>query len=152
MIEAVRRLPSSVVLVLIVALVLLGTVRAHAAGIPRSAARPVQVDISKLPIDIARIQRVLQAQQAAETERRQNPFRLEYYVQVYGKAPELDLLATFDTRNGPVPYSAPTHQEFLNLVTPQEFRAMQYGGGINLQQLIDWLSKQFAKKRDSGKP
>ena len=47
-------------------------------------------------------------------------WRLDYYVEVYGRAPKIDVLQAFDVHSGPVPYGAPTHAELLSLILPPE--------------------------------
>lgn len=94
----------------------------------------------KLPISIERIQRKLA--QAPRSSANPLSLRLEYYIEVYGKAPRLDLFTDFDLEHGPVPYGAPTHAEFLQLLTPQEFRAP----AADFPALIAWLAQQLAKK------
>jgi hypothetical protein len=78
------------------------------------------VDLSKLGVDLSRIKRELV--QAEESESSDSPLRLRFTVQVLGIAPKVDILEGFKL-SGPIPYGAPTHQEFLEVVTPQEYRA-----------------------------
>ena len=48
--------------------------------------------------------------------------RLDYYVEVYGRAPKIGVLQDFDVHSGPVPYGAPTHAKLLGLILPPESR------------------------------
>ena len=73
---------------------------------------------------------------------REGGLKLEEYIEVYGRAPKLELFTTFDARFGPVPWGAPTHQDFLDEMTPQEFRTPAF----DLNALMDWLAKRFNKK------
>lgn len=76
--------------------------------------------------------------------------QLRFYVEVIGKQPSIaDVIGSYDLINGPTRRGAPmTHQEFLNMVTPQEF----YGsGGIKASELLqfaltNWLGQQIIKK------
>ncbi len=68
--------------------------------------------------------------------------KLEYYIEVYGTAPKLDLFADFDLRAGPVPFSPPTHQDFLDVVTPQGFRTP----AMDLNALVAWLAQRLGSK------
>ena len=65
--------------------------------------------------------------------------RLDYYVQVYGRAPKIDVLQAFDVHSGPVPYGAPTHAELLSLILPPESPAppLLLSPGIDI---IGWIS------------
>ncbi len=70
--------------------------------------------------------------------------RIHETVQVVGVAPKIELWnpETAKLATGPVPYGAPTHKEFIDLVTPQEFKT--YPADINA--LIQWLLAHLAEK------
>jgi hypothetical protein len=96
----------------------------------------------ELPVSIERIRRKLAQAAPSKT----TGLRLEYYVEVYGRSPRLDFLAEFDPTTDAVQYGSPTHQEFLNLVTPQEFKsppADLLGGAL---ALMKWLAEKGADK------
>jgi len=100
------------------------------------------VDVSRLPINIQRIERKLR-QTSVREER--DGLNLRYIIDVYGQAPRIELLTKQDNlRNGPVPYGAPTHQDMLQIMTPQEFRApvADFGG------LFRWLADKAKDKTD----
>src|SRR5512140_127421 len=76
-----------------------------------------------LPVSLERIRRQL-IHQAARSRNDSHGLDIRYYVEVYGHAPQIQIFTPeTDLVHGPVPYGGMTHQEFLNLVTPQEFRA-----------------------------
>lgn len=79
------------------------------------------VDASKLGVSLSRIRREL-ASTATEESDPQDSLRLQFRVQVIGTAPPIDFLEGFSV-SGPVPYGPPTHQEVLNVLTPQEYRS-----------------------------
>ncbi|MBI4475873.1 MAG: hypothetical protein HY654_01800 [Acidobacteria bacterium] len=97
-----------------------------------------RVDVDELPISIARIQRKL----AQTPPSSRSGLKLEYYVEVVGKAPPIDVFGTFDVKNGPVPWAGMTHREFLDLVTPQEFRSPP----MDFSAFFRWLSEKLEKK------
>jgi hypothetical protein len=103
---------------------------------------------SELPVSLQRIRRKLAQAPPSKT----TGLKLEYYVDVYGKSPRLDFLAEFDPTTGAVQYGSPTHQEFLTLVTPQEFKsppADLLGGAMALMKwLADKGSDKTKKKPD----
>ena len=76
--------------------------------------------------------------------------QLRFYVEVVAKQPSIaDMIGSYDLMNGPTKRGAPmTHQEFLNMVTPQEL----YGsGGIKAHELLqfavtNWLGQQILKR------
>jgi hypothetical protein len=97
------------------------------------------VDVSRLPIDLRRIQRELR-QTTIREER--DGLNLRYFVDVYAKAPDIVLFTPEDNLlTGPVPYGAPTHREMLNMITPQEHRAP----AANFGNLFRWLSGEKEK-------
>jgi hypothetical protein len=97
------------------------------------------IDVSRLGIDVSRIHRQLQQ---SESRPRTRGLNLQYYIDVYGSKPALQLFATpKEAMEGPVPFGEPTHQEMRNIMTPQEFRAP----AMDFSALIRWL----ADKSDS---
>jgi hypothetical protein len=78
------------------------------------------VDASKMGVDLSRIKREL-AQAQAEQSPDGDPLRFRFTVDVVGTAPRIDLLQGFSV-DGPMPYGPPTHREFLDVVTPREYR------------------------------
>ena len=62
---------------------------------------------------------------------------LNYYLEVYGRAPRLNLLEGFDTHIGPVPFGGPSHADLRDLWTPEEFSSPV----ADLGSLFDWLFK-----------
>ena len=67
------------------------------------------VDVSRLPLNLDRIQRALH--QFAIREERQG-LNLRYIIEVFGQAPPLVVFTKEDNPlTGPAPYGAPTHRE-----------------------------------------
>ena len=104
------------------------------------AAAPT-VDVTRLGLDLARINKQLQ-QSAAREER--NGLNLRYVIDVYGRAPRLDVLdpKRDNLLYGPVPWGAPTHQQMLDVMTPQEFRAPV----ADFTSILRWLSDKTKDK------
>ena len=97
------------------------------------------VDVSRLPINLERIQRELR--QSSEREEHQG-LNIRYVIDVYGQAPPIVLIdPAFDLTHGPVPNSAPTHKEMIEHVTPIEYRAP----AADLGALLRWLSDRSKK-------
>jgi hypothetical protein len=98
------------------------------------------VDVDRLPVDRARIQRELK--QSAERDD-STGLHIQYVIDVYGRAPRIEFFTKEDNlQTGPVPYGGPTHQEMLRVMTPQEFRAP----AADLSVLLRWLAEQAKKK------
>ncbi len=101
-------------------------------------AQESSLDADKLPVNIQHIKRQLTA--SADREEREG-LNLRYFVSIYGEAPAIRLFLKDDNlKTGPVPYGAPTHQEFIDFWTPQEFRAPVMDFGSALRWLTDRLN------------
>ena len=117
----------------LVGLLIIGV--AHAA-----AAQQTSVDVSRLPIDLAKITRQLRQTASTETH---NGLHIRYTIDVYGSAPRIELFTKEDNVvTGPVPYGAPSHREMINQVTPIEFRAPI----MDFSALFRWLADRANKK------
>ena len=90
---------------------------------------------TELPVSLERIRRRLDRLPARQEER--DLLRLSYYIEVYGRAPDIDLLEGFDIHNGPVPYAS-SHRELLSVATPRHFRPSV----ANIGSVIGWAWKQ----------
>lgn len=90
----------------------------------------------RLPVNLERVKRKLAAMPASDDER--SLLDLNYYIEVYGRAPRLDLLEGFDTHIGPVPFGGPSHADLRDLWTPEEFSSPVADVG----SLFDWLFKR----------
>lgn len=88
-----------------------------------------------LGISLARIQRRLD--KLPEGQEARNLLRLNYYIQVYAKAPRLELFKGFDLHNSPIPYGVPTHTEMLRMMNPNPL----YPTAVNLNPLIGWTRR-----------
>ena len=97
------------------------------------------VDVKRLPIDLTKVTRELRQSTATESRAGLN---LRYRIDVYGQAPRIELFSKEDNiEYGPAPYGAPTHQEMINHVTPQEYRAPY----ADIGNLIRWLNDKAKK-------
>lgn len=104
-------------------------------------------NVRELPVDLDRIRRGL-ARQARTTETRDG-LRLAYYVEVYGTAPRLQLFTPGENiAASPVMYGGMTHQEFLDVVTPQEFRSPAADIPGAIAALVKWAVE---KRKNSEK-
>ena len=74
----------------------------------------------ELPVSLARIQEAISRPPAIKPTANRPVFRVE----VFARKPTLEDLLGPDYLRGPVPNAGMTHQEFLNMVTPEEFRGM----------------------------
>ena len=119
---------------LLIGLLILGA--AHAA-----AAQQTPVDVSRLGIDLSRIQRELR--QSAATQSENHGLKIRYTIDVYGQAPRIEFFNKADNlQSGPAPYGAPTHRDMIEHVTPIEFRAPIK----DFSALLRWLTDKANKK------
>ena len=101
-----------------------------------------QIDATKLGVSLERIQRGLRVTELREKATLSGALHLEFEVQVYGVAPKIEVLKGLDLFNGPVPGSAPSHQQFRDFVTPVIYRTP----GLPLSAGLFWLASQVAEK------
>ena len=94
---------------------------AQTAEAPAATAAPA-INPHALGISLSRISRRLAAESEARSEGA-SPLKLEFFVDVYGNAPQLRFFTGQDLVYGAVPGSAPTHRDMLTHVTPQAFRS-----------------------------
>ena len=115
---------------------------------PQQAAQPSSPaqGAAQTAADLERIKAQLNRQTVLKLDENQ----LRFYVEVVAKQPTIaDVIGSYDLMNGPTRRGAPmTHQEFLNMVTPQEFYGSQGIKSIELLQfaLTNWLGQQIIKK------
>jgi hypothetical protein len=101
---------------------------------PDPSSTEVTIDVSRLPINLERIQRQLRASTVRDES---EGLRLRYVVDVFGQAPRIELFGNRDfSLTGPAPYGAPTHNDILQMITPQEHRAPAADFG----NLFRWLA------------
>ena len=99
-----------------------------------------RLDVSRLPVNLRRIQRELQ-QTSVEREQRDG-LNLRYQIEVFGRAPEIKLFLPEDNlTTGPVPYGAPTHAEIISHITPKEFSSPV----MDFSALGRWLAQKTKK-------
>ena len=74
--------------------------------------------VGDLPVSLERIQRALSRSPAIRLQGDRNVYRVE----IIGRKPTIEDILGHDYLKGPTPAGAPTHQEFLDLVTPKDFQ------------------------------
>ena len=104
---------------------------AAAQGTASTAAGAV-LAAEDLGISLARIQQKLD--RLPDGEEARSLLRLNYYVQVYAKAPPLTLFQGVDLHNSPIPYGVPLHREMLSVMRPIEL----YPSAANLTPILGW--------------
>lgn len=103
---------------------------------PPPSQGPDDIDPTKLGVSLERIQKGLRIAESTE-QRSGSALRLNFQIQVYGRAPKIDVLKDVDLFNGPVPGSAPTHREIVEFLTPQMFRAP----ALPISALLGWAAQ-----------
>ena len=91
------------------------------------------VDASRLPVSLERIKRRMAAAEPTR-EGRRGLLDLNFYVDVYARAPAIELLRDFDPDSENVSYGSPTHREMLEAATPREWRPR----AISTGNLFGW--------------
>ena len=108
------------------------------AAAPAPAAQPsTAIDASKLPLNLSKLQQKLQA--SAATRRA----GLTFNIDVIGQAPRIQIFTPGeDLRYGPVPNTAPTHQEMIEMATPREFRSPV----MDFSNLMRWVQSTLKRE------
>lgn len=97
-----------------------------------------------LPVSLDRIQRALAAPPPIELKEQNPVFRLE----VFGRKPTVEEILGERFWIGPTPYGGMTHQDYLNMVTPELARPYAgFTGGHLAAQALLTLSEQWALKQ-----
>jgi hypothetical protein len=104
---------------------------------------PPPVSPDDLPVSIDRIQRALAGPPPIELKEQHPVFRLE----IFGRKPTIEDILGEKFWIGPTPYGGMTHQEFLNMVTPQEVQSYAgFTGKYLIAQTALTLMEQWALK------
>jgi len=108
----------AVLLIHVVALAAASGVWAQTESAPSSSA-PRNDQSIELPVSVAKIQQAISRPAAIQPLRSD---RVVFRVEVFAKKPTVEDILGPDYLKGPVPYGGMTHNEFLNMVTPNEFK------------------------------
>ena len=133
------------ILALIVGLGARGSAQDPQTAKPAPAETPA-IDATKLGVSLSRIQKGLRT---AETRAKTNPegLRLEFNVQVFGTAPRVEFLKDVDLMYGPVPGTAPTHREYVEMVTPPIYRTPVVPISAFAVWAAQWMADKSKKSR-----
>ena len=82
----------------------------------------------------------------AKTEYQDEAEEIATYSAIETLAETVNDKETAKLATGPVPWGAPTHKDFIDLVTPQEFKNYP----IDINSLMQWLMQHLAEKRAKG--
>jgi hypothetical protein len=127
------------------ALLLIVVVASPVLAQDRPPAEP-PIDATKLGVDLSRISRGLRLAETREKAAVEG-LRLDFSVQVYGQAPKIDVLTGVDLFSGPVPGTAPSHQQMIEFWTPPIYRAP----GLPISALAFWAANQIWQKSKKSK-
>lgn len=112
----------------------LGIGLAMPAAAQQSAPEPVAAaETNRLPVSLDRIKRRLAATREAQAGQIR-ALRLDVHVDVYARAPAIEVLGDLELESESVPFGAPTHMEMLHAVTPREWRPR----AISTGNLLSW--------------
>lgn len=103
-------------------------------------AKEVKIDPTKLPVSLERIRLEL----AMKPETKTPGLKIQETIEVVGVAPKIQFWnpETAKLATGPVPWGAPTHRDFIDLVTPKEFKNYP----MDMNALVQWLLEHLAEK------
>jgi hypothetical protein len=64
--------------------------------------------------------------------------RLDFYVEVYAEAPEINYFQGFDLQNAPIAHGVPAHDQMMAVMSPGRLAPI-LGPAMNLSNGIAWL-------------
>jgi len=101
---------------------------------------PAPVDPTKLGVSLDRIR----IQLAMKPATKASGLKIQETIEVVGVAPKIQLWnpETAKLATGPVPWGAPTHRDFIDLVTPKEFKNYP----MDMNALVQWLMEHLGDK------
>ena len=126
----------------LIAAAFLSSALAFPAAAQDNTTKDNAVDVGKLSLNLARIQKQLQQQNIREDR---DGLNLRYFVPVYGQAPRIELFQQREPGlfTAPPPYGAPTHRQMIEQVTPQEYRAP----AADFSSLFRWFADKSKDKK-----
>jgi hypothetical protein len=99
------------------------------------------IDATKLGVDLSRISRGLRLAETKEKSAAEG-LRLDFSIQVYGRAPRIEVLNGVDLFNGAVPGTAPSHRQMIEHWTPPIYRQP----ALPISALAYWAATQIWQK------
>jgi len=82
---------------------------------------PQPLPAVELPVNLQRLKQRLASMPSHDEDR--SLIKLNFYVEVYGRAPEINPLEGFDLHSGPVPYGLPSHDTMLQQMSPVAYQS-----------------------------
>ena len=95
------------------------------------------LEAEELGVSLARIKHRLE--QLPDDEEARSLLRLNFYVEVYGRTPQLHYFQGFDLHNSPIPHGPPTHDQLLSVMRSGDPQLRP--PAINLNNVIGWALK-----------
>jgi hypothetical protein len=119
---------------------------------PSEQPETASIDPDALPVNISRIQKAISRPPAIRPDSVRPVFR----VTIFSRSPTIDDILGPNWRQGPTPLGAMTHQEFLDLVTPNDVKG--YAAFDNKQAAVvaatsfalKWAVTNAMKKLDEA--
>lgn len=118
------------------------------ASPPAIAQTPPAAVNADLPVSLDRIRKGLEKESTLQLVPRRREDIPRFYLEVVGKPTFETFLQDFDLVNGPVPFSGPTHREFLDMVTPKElYSSAGFGAAEVLQAAVMWKGVEWLARK-----
>ena len=93
-------------------------------------------DAATLGVSLERIQYILDRLPSGDQV--SSLLRLDFYVEVYAEAPEINYFHGFDLENAPVAHGVPMHNQMMAVMSPGRLAPI-LGPAMNLSNGIAWL-------------
>ena len=93
-------------------------------------------DTATLGVSLERIQYKLD--RLPSVDQVSSLLRLDFYVEVYAEAPEINYFQGFDPQNAPIAHGVPMHNKLMAVMSPGRLAPI-LGPAMNLSNGIAWL-------------
>ena len=132
----------------LISVALIGLLVVGAANVAVAQQASTGVNVSRLPLDLHKLQRDLRQAAAAQSDN--HGLKIAYRVDVYGQAPRIDLFTKQDQlSSAAVPYGAPTHRDMMDSQTRAfDGRGASYRPAqmMDLASFMRWVAEKTSKK------
>lgn len=118
----------------IIALALLIFAASGSAAAAQDPSDQATLEAEELGVSLARIKHKLD--RLPDDIETRSLLRLNFYIEVYARTPQLSYFQGFDLHNSPVPYGPPTHDQLLAVMRTGDPQLTT--PAINFNNIIGW--------------
>ena len=128
---------SAVLVAVLVVGVLFPVLQEGAWVAAQEASEQAVLDAEEMGVSLARIRNKLERLPDSLEER--SLLRLNFYIEVYAQAPQLDYFFDYDIHNSPIPSGPPMYYEMLSVMRSDQPNILP--PPVNLTPILGWVWK-----------